>query len=600
VPNPAARCAQWLGLRTLADRLTRFPVPFYLPLSRLAQSPEALEAHLARLLEADGFVDPGLFLERQLKKRAAAIFLDGLDEIMNEDDRVHVARAISQFAGRFPGNLLVVTCRVAGLTREATDGRSPGLETEFPAFRRLELEEFTPEQVERFIRNWFAEEPSKAEGLLQALQTNPRIRWLTSNPLQLSLITKVYGADLELPAQRAALYQRIVELLLGRWDAERQLQTPAFDLTLLQRALGGVALGLHRKGVRHASRTEIVSGLTSALPKWTKADRDRLLDWLLQRSGLIRLESRDTYAFSHFTFQEFLVAWWFHDRGNFRALLRDAGNPWWREVVLLLAGLLSDPTKLLEELRPRDLMLAAAALADAQLVNSHAAGSEGFVRVAQAIVHDLQALHEGGGAGGLAAAEALAVIPGWGTEPYLIECAQREQGEPSLTAHLVLLRTANQETAARLWPKLGPLLRRLHRSLGHGAPELDQAILAALDRLGFPIVHVPAGPFTMGSDKSDDERPPHTVQLGDFWIGKYPVTNAQYARFVEETGYEGGDDWRGSFSPGKERHPVVKVSWEDTLAFCRWSGSMLPSEAEWEKAARGQRRTNPNPRPQPE
>ncbi len=140
------------------------------------------------------------------------------------------------------------------------------------------------------------------------------------------------------------------------------------------------------------------------------------------------------------------------------------------------------------------------------------------------------------------------------------------------------------------------------------AEELDRRIIGRM-------VELPGGTFRMGDDRSaePDARPAHDVRLGPFRIDEHEVTNGQFAAFADATGHVTtaeqrgwslvwdepsgrrvkmpGADWRRPGGPdtridGRQRHPVVHVSWYDAVAYCRWANKRLPTEAEWEYAAR--------------
>lgn len=114
------------------------------------------------------------------------------------------------------------------------------------------------------------------------------------------------------------------------------------------------------------------------------------------------------------------------------------------------------------------------------------------------------------------------------------------------------------------------------------------------------MVLIPAGKFLIGSNPLKDrdaqppEQPQHALYLPAYFMAKTAVTNAQYAAFVQASGHNPPDHWQGRSPPtGKEDHPVVFVSWYDAVIYCRWLSKAagenyrLPSEAEWEKGARG-------------
>jgi formylglycine-generating enzyme required for sulfatase activity len=118
-----------------------------------------------------------------------------------------------------------------------------------------------------------------------------------------------------------------------------------------------------------------------------------------------------------------------------------------------------------------------------------------------------------------------------------------------------------------------------------GQPSPAPTVVNPIDEA--EMVAIPAGEFRMGSEKGDeDEKPVHLVKLEGFRIYKTEVTNAQYAKFLAATGHREPLFWKEERF-NRPKQPVVGVDWHDAVAYCRWANARLPTEAEWEYAARG-------------
>jgi formylglycine-generating enzyme required for sulfatase activity len=351
-----------------------------------------------------------------------------------------------------------------------------------------------------------------------------------------------------------------------------------------------------------------------------------LLTYLETWAGLLIARREGVYAFPHRSFQEYLAACHLaNTEREFAAKLRDLvwqDPAWWREVFLLGVGKkrqggLGDAVNVINTLVPdepervspitethwRAVVLAGQASLDLRLPQEvsgrpyHRATLDRVCRWLAALVQD----------GHLPAAERLVAGDVLG-----------RLGDPRRGVGIIPATSAAPTTIL---------------------PDVDW-------------VEIPAGPFTMGSGQDDkmawdDERPAHTLDMAAFWIGRYPITNAQYQPFVEGGGYDRADYWsvegwawrqgaaadlspidddelRKNYEgwlagrPAERRdrpfwwddpkwsaptRPVVGITWYEALAYCRWLDGILragdrfpfpvghvlqlPSEAEWEKAARG-------------
>ena len=562
-----------------------------------------------------------------LEDGKAIVLPDGLDEIPTKAQRTFVRDAVAAFAGRYEKSRMTVTCRVLSY-------QDPAWQLEgFPSF---ELSPFDEDKIDGFIGAWYTElarlgvvKPEGAEGLARRLQEavrRPDLWRLAPNPLLLTVMALVHTHKGRLPDARALLYEDTVDILLWRWEQIkaggeeaaprlRQLLLDAGRTDVdLKRVLWRLAYKAHREGgagggdaLADIGEWRLGKALAELHPK-------RSLDWARQvigaiklRAGLLLERAPGVFTFPHRTFQEYLAGAHLSAQADFarQATRLVEEGALWREVVLLAVGRLvylggdvDKPLALVGELCP-----------------AKAADDETTWRKA------------------------------WLAGDALVEVGLNRVQDSALGRDLTG-RVRDHLAALVSRGRLNPVERAAAGDALARLGDLRPGVGLRPD--GLPDIAwcgVPAGPFLMGTraeeiaillkqfggerDWYEWEVPQHEVALPAYRISKYPVTNAQYAALTAAGGYHESHYWpeaqaagvwqagqvKGSWDdepwdrPGDygepfnlPNHPVVGVTWYEAIAFCRWLTEQLrergdigpdekmtlPSEAQWEKAARGQ------------
>jgi formylglycine-generating enzyme required for sulfatase activity len=517
---------------------------------------------------------PADFFDSYLNSGKAIILLDGLDEVADEDLRRQVSRLVEAFTDAYPSCRSVVTSRIKSYTGAARLGGDYATTT---------VRDFMLADVENFLSTWhrliavgqmgtgqsaldFAADQTAQ--LMAAIRENVRIRELAINPLMLTVIALVHRDRVKLPDRRAELYAEAVDVLLGKRDEARGIKSlpilgkQPFDTGDKRLLLQSIALAIHeseRKDIDAEDlRRLLAEHFAEMLPekRGVRKAVERFLQNIAERAGILIARAEGVYAFSHLTFQEYLAASAIAARDDYLSYtLERSADAWWREVILLEAGYLSMQSKerttnlikaiieKQEEPEPyHNLVLGAESLRD--VGENRVSGNLG-----SSLRTQLQAELE------------TPVPDGWIGK-------MRTRLTRGMTAEQL---TARRVSAANALARVGG--NQYWRS-PYGEPEW---------------VDIPAGEFWMGEANNAQK-----IHLGAFKISRVPVTNAQYALFIEATEHEAPRHFEDGHAPkGLESHPVIYVSWHDALAYCKWMSEVsgknitLPSEAEWEKAARG-------------
>lgn len=348
-------------LRHLAFKIAReemqpgMTFPVYVELRDFVDSGAAdlLKHAAAEMNHRYGFADAQPYIESELAVGRAVLLFDGLDEVLGgaseeaaETAYRMVAAEIDRLATRYPSAPMAVTCRRAGWRG--------GL----PEFQSLEVLDFDWPEIQAFVNNWFGADLSRRDGLHDALSSNLRMQTLAANPLLLSLICIVYERDLELPERRSQLYSRCVEVLLKDWDAHREIRRYSRFTTDRKRdLLEEVAWHFHRAGRRYFPQGELIAIIADFLPTidLSAEHAETILNEIVTQYGLLKVQAHGWLGFLHLTLQEYFAAVAVNERGQtaISEVVYRRHNPWWEEVILLLAGRMADASPLLLSLLGR-------------------------------------------------------------------------------------------------------------------------------------------------------------------------------------------------------------------------------------------------------
>jgi energy-coupling factor transporter ATP-binding protein EcfA2 len=512
-------------------------------------------------------------LSESLHRGVALLLFDGLDEVPSEGiagevaDRLSTLRAIRDFAQQHSQVRMVVTCRTRAFEGQLRKCVKWPVET---------LASWTLGQIRYFVPAWYMELATTsgmevlqakraAHDLLAAIIERPKLAEMARTPLLLTMMALVLYNDGTLPRDRPQLYERILAMLLGRWDSLRggdNLATaighPNWDSARIRVVLDELSYIAHRDATSSDGRGRISRAMlrdklieffkNAGLPRYADA-AERCLEYFQQRSGLLLPDDEhDSFMFAHLTLQEHCAGCYLvSQRSAVDDVMSHRNDDRFREPIFLGLGMLQEDKQgwlLIEKIIQRLLI--------------HEEGS-GRIKAVDQWIQDL-----------ILAAE-IGVDRNW--------IRLKEVGVD--TKHLL----------HTLRHMLAEIIEHAHTQLGY---EKKIWIGDILSRIGDPrpgictirplLIHIKHDDFTY---------------INDIYMSKYLITNWQYNKFITSTNYSSNNILDPNFN--KANQPVIGISWTDAIKYCKWLTSIshyykwisddlhfrLPLQTEWLLAASG-------------
>lgn len=330
--------------RRLGAPVAKMPILLFLRehTKTIIQNGDVTLASLVRssLTGSPAAADPPGWFEKQLDRGRCVVLLDGLDEVVELQDRRQVVDWVDRQIATYPENNFVVTSRPYGYKS-------------YPISRAASarVRPFTEHQINLFVRQWYLATERRRAGridagvtfraqdgakdLMRRLRSNNNLHALAVNPLLLTMIAHVHYYQGALPGTRAELYREICQVLLGRRQDAKRISS---DLTIDQKeyVIQHLAFEMMRRRKVRVAGDEAATIIAPHLGRMSiRLDTRDFLQVIRDECGLLLERETGIYAFPHLTFQEFLCSRYIAEKKLESVLVQSVTDPWWRETTLL-------------------------------------------------------------------------------------------------------------------------------------------------------------------------------------------------------------------------------------------------------------------------
>ena len=273
-------------------------------------------------------------LEERLKNKEVILFVDSLDELPNDEKIFQALQLLNDFQKKYVIKIIASSRDILPLNENVY----------LKPYKRLEILNLDYRQINKFLNNWFSTDDAKKTKLMQSLKDTEILNKLPKTPLVLTIVAILYDEnEQEIPSNLTELYSMFTELLLGRWDSERDIAN-MYKYEIKDRILRLLAHKLHSEKQEEISYDELEKIISEYAEKrkLTFNSHD-LIEEIDKRSQLIYKNTRGRYQFKHLSFQEYFTAKdLFETRSSDDFIIKFFFDVWWQEVIFFYCGRLKE------------------------------------------------------------------------------------------------------------------------------------------------------------------------------------------------------------------------------------------------------------------